>query len=89
MRLAVSLITIDLLLFLTNGIGVIGEMNIWAAFIISSLLSISAFVTSVIACYRHRSVWAFVAVGMSLLLMAITIFVFLLPEAGIPPAITF
>lgn len=89
MRLAVSFIVIGLLLFLTNGIGVIGEMNIWAAFIISSLLSVSAFVTSMIACYRHRSVMAFAAVGMSLLLMAITVFVFLLPEAGIPPEITF
>lgn len=89
MRITLSLMMIHLLLFLTNGIGVIGKMNIWVAFSISSILSISAFVMSMITCYRHKSVWAFAALGMSLLLMAVTIFVFLLPEAGIPPLITF
>ena len=81
-------ISIYIILFLSTGLDKIGTYNIWFAFSLSVFLSVGGFILSILSVIgKRKQIVAYVLLLFSLLLILFTVFIYLLPEAGIPPYI--
>lgn len=86
--LSIMFISIYIILFLSTGLDKIGTYNIWFAFSLSVFLSVGGFILSILSIIgKGKQVVAYVLLLFSLLLILFTVFIYLLPEAGIPPGI--
>ena len=87
-----TLQTVHILLFFTDLIGKIGEANVYIAFGICAAISIICSLLSVgilfpFSKFKHGIKYLFVF--FSIIQVLVTIFIYLLPEAGIPAPIQF
>lgn len=86
--LSIMFISIYIILFLSTGLDKIGTYNIWFAFSLSVFLSVGGFILSILSVIgKRKQIVAYVLLLFSLLLILFTVFIYLLPEAGIPPYI--
>ncbi|WP_157779226.1 hypothetical protein [Loigolactobacillus coryniformis] len=86
--LSIMFISIYIILFLSTGLDKIGTYNIWFAFSLSVFLSVGGFILSILSIIgKRKQIVAYVLLLFSLLLILFTVFIYLLPEAGIPPYI--
>ena len=66
----------------------IGQYNIWAEFLLSVFLSVGGFILSILSILGNRKYATSYFVALfSFLLILFIVFVYLLPEGGLPPAI--
>lgn len=80
------------ILYFTGILDKIAQANVYASFVLCAFISIVCFLLSVwmllpFANYKHGSKYLFIF--LAILQIISTIFIFLLPEAGIPPLIQF
>jgi heme O synthase-like polyprenyltransferase len=87
MRIAMSLIVLFAILFFTNLLGEINTWNVWVGFIMSVALSITALLLSIKAFIKQKTMLSVFGIFLSTAIILFIIFIFLLPEAGIDPAI--
>jgi hypothetical protein len=83
---------IYIILSLTNLIGIINEIDIYMGFIISILLSGVSFVLSIclmLKSFKNKKGILFLLLCISILQILFTVFIYLLPEAGIQAPISF
>ena len=86
--IGIVFVSVYIILFLSTGLSKIAMYNSWFAFLLCVFLSVGGFILSVLSIIGKRTrIAPYFTVLFSLLLILFTIFVFLLPEAGIPPAI--
>ena len=86
--LSIMFISIYIILFLSTGLDKIGTYNIWFEFSLAVFLSVGGFILSILSIFgKGKQVVAYVLLLFSLLLILFTVFIYLLPEAGIPPYI--
>ena len=87
-RLGIILILMYILLFLSTGLDKMATYNPWLAFLVCVALSVGGFVVSILSIIGKRTeLTPYLSAFFSFLLILFTIFVFLLPEGGLPPAI--
>jgi len=87
-----SLQGIYILLFFTGLLGKIGQINVYIAFGICAIISIICFLFSIwlllpISKFKHGIKYLFLF--FAVIQIFVTIFIYLLPEAGIPAPIQF
>lgn len=76
-------------LYLSAGLNVLSTFSPWLGFLICTVLSVGSLVLSVISIIKEtRRGLSFLAILLAIFLLLFTVFIFLLPEAGIPPAIS-
>ena len=89
--LSIIFISIYIILLLSAGLDKIGTYNIWFEFSLAVFLSVGGFILSILSILsifgKGKQVVAYVLLLFSLLLILFTVFIYLLPEAGIPPYI--
>ena len=86
--LSIIFISIYIILLLSAGLDKIGTYNIWFEFSLAVFLSVGGFILSILSIFgKGKQVVAYVLLLFSLLLILFTVFIYLLPEAGIPPYI--
>ncbi|MER2226992.1 MAG: hypothetical protein ABS916_08075 [Carnobacterium sp.] len=86
--LSIIFISIYIILFLSTGLDKIWTYNIWFEFSLSVFLSVGGFILSILSIIgKGKQVPAYFLVVFSFLLILFTVFIYLLPEAGIPPYI--
>ena len=86
--LSIIFISIYNILLLSAGLDKIGTYNIWFEFSLAVFLSVGGFILSILSIFgKGKQVVAYVLLLFSLLLILFTVFIYLLPEAGIPPYI--
>jgi len=84
--LSIMFISIYIILFLSTGLDKIGTYNIWFAFSLSVFLSVGGFILSILSIIGEgKQAVAYVSLLFTLSLILFTVFIYLLPEAGIPP----
>ncbi|AGY80844.1 alpha/beta hydrolase [Carnobacterium inhibens subsp. gilichinskyi] len=86
--LSIIFVSTYIVLFSSNSLTIIGAYNIWFAFSICVFLSAGGLILSILSIIAKRKhIALYFVVLFSFLLILFTIFLYLLPEAGIPPAI--
>jgi len=86
--MGVVFVSVYIILFLSTGLNKIAMYNPWFGFLLCVFLSVGGFILSLLSIIGKRTrIAPYFTLLLSFLLMLFTIFVFLLPEAGIPPAI--
>lgn len=86
--IGIVFVSVYIILFLSNGLSKIVTYNPWFAFLLCIFLSVGGFILSVLSIIGNRTrIAPYFTVLFSFLLILFTIYVFLLPEAGIPPTI--
>ncbi|MHA6259440.1 hypothetical protein ACXYMX_05930 [Sporosarcina sp. CAU 1771] len=86
--IGIVFVSVYIVLFLSTGLDRVANYNQWYAFLLCVFLSVGGFILSILSIIGERiRVVPYFTVLFSTLLILFTIFVFLLPEAGIPPAI--
>ncbi|MFC5604400.1 hypothetical protein [Sporosarcina koreensis] len=86
--ISIAFVSVYIVLFLSTGLNKIAMYNQWYAFLLCVFLSVGGFTLSIFSIFGERTrISPYFTVAFSFLLILFTIFVFLLPEAGIPPAI--
>ena len=90
--IGIVFVLIYIILFLSTGLDKIVMYNPWFAFLLCVLLSVGGFILSVLSIIlsiigKRTHIAPYFTVLLSFLLILFTIFVFLLPEAGIPSVI--
>ena len=90
--ISIVFVLIYIILFLSTGLAKVETYNPWFAFLLCALLSVGGFILSVSSIIlsiigKRTHIVPYFTVFFSFLLILFTIFVFLLPEAGIPPVI--
>lgn len=78
-------ILLYVVLFWSNGLVVMGP---WTGFLVCVVLSIGSFILSIISIIKEtRRGFSLLAGLFAIFLILFTVFIYLLPEAGIPPEI--
>ncbi|MBM6615422.1 hypothetical protein JTF06_11025 [Desemzia sp. RIT804] len=88
-KLGTACVLIYLVLFLSTGLDkMLAYSSPWVVFVVCVLLSFGGFVLSVLSIFGEASHFIpYFSAFLAFLLILFTVFVFLLPEAGIPPLI--
>ena len=86
--LSITFILVYLLLFMTTLLDKISTYNVWFGFLLCAILSVGSLVLSFLSIIGNkRKLLSYFPAAFSFLLILFTIFIYLLPEAEIPPAI--
>ncbi|HJF31593.1 MAG TPA: hypothetical protein K8V56_07420 [Sporosarcina psychrophila] len=86
--IGIMFVSVYIILFLSTGLDRIAMYNPWFAFLLCVFLSVGGLILSVLSIIGKRTrIAPYFTVLFSFILILFTIFAFLLPEAGIPPAI--
>lgn len=88
-KLGLFLLSAYFVYFVSSGMDLLAQYNIWISFLLSLLLSIGSFVSLCLAVIKDKHFYpTYFFVFVSVLQILFTINIYLLPEAGgIPPLI--
>gem|GEM_PF-2764870 len=87
-RSSVILIALFILIFLSGGLDKISSYTVWAGFLLCLFMSVGSLILSLLSIVGNWiRITPYMTALFSVFLILFTIFIYLLPEAGIPPMI--